>query len=285
MLIMATVLINCGNSKSKNSALLEVVRKTDDSPPPPPPPPMVEEMKEVTQDVGGRKFNEKQTNVEIERKLIRKGNLTIKDKNIEKTVLLIKKLLKSLDGFLTKESKSRASNANTCHLSININSKNFDRFIFSLDSAKLVITEKELSSEDITARYIDNQTRLNNKKLLEQRYLEILKTAKTVSEIMEIEARVQDVRADIESKEEIKKLFDHQVSYSEIEIQIADENNSGSISNKGFWSSIVDKLEDGWDGAKSFVLFLIAIWPMYLVGLLAYQLVRIVIKRRRSKLK
>ena len=292
ILLIVLLSISCGNSRSKSPGPeYELASSADGVPPPPPPPPeMTEEMKSVDLEKADDEKKKIADGGELgkevlERKLVKKGNLTIKEKNIKHTVEVIKKLLKSYDGFLTRESMARNNYYSTCQLSINVNSKNFDRFLFALDSSKMNITEKTLSSEDITSRYIDNETRLNNKKKLEQRYLEILKTARNVSEILEIESKIEAVRADIESKEGIKKLFDHEVRYSEIEVQITDEVGGGISSSRGFWGSVADKLEDGWNGGKSFLLFLIAIWPMYIVGFLLYKSIRFFLKRRKGKTK
>ena len=50
------------------------------------------------------------------------------------------------------------------------------------------INEKQITSEDVSAEYVDSRSRLEAKKQVRFRYLELLKGAKNMSDITEVAA-------------------------------------------------------------------------------------------------
>ncbi|OQX50337.1 MAG: hypothetical protein B5M53_12715 [Candidatus Cloacimonas sp. 4484_209] len=60
------------------------------------------------------------------------------------------------------------------------------------------VKSTDTNREDVTKRYMDLESRLNNKKAEEKRYLEILEEAKNVEEILKVESYLSRTREEIE---------------------------------------------------------------------------------------
>jgi hypothetical protein len=54
------------------------------------------------------------------------------------------------------------------------------------------------TGQDVTEEYIDLEARLRSKKALEAQFLEIMKQAHKISDALEVQSQIADVRADIE---------------------------------------------------------------------------------------
>ena len=115
---------------------------------------------------------------------------------------------------------------------INVPSDKLDDFLD--ESSKLAtVRNKSTSAEDITAQYYDNESRLKSLQIQEERYLEILKTATEVKDIIEIENALTDVRYEIENLTTCLNKISNLVDMATVNINIRKlAGNSGTISTK-----------------------------------------------------
>ena len=122
---------------------------------------------------------------------------------------------------------------------------------------------------------------IKTKKETEQRYREILRSAKTVGEILEIEEQISYLRSDIESLEGRLKYIKNRVGLSTLNITFYVEVEGGP--KQGYSHKFAEGFENGWDG---FILFFVALtyfWPFLLIGLIVFWFVRRKIRSRRAK--
>lgn len=88
-----------------------------------------------------------------------------------------------------------------------------------------VVTQQQVSSEDISERYVDLEARLANLKAGETRLGEILAgSAGELDQVLRVEQELRRIRLEIEQIEGKKRSWDNQVAFSKLEIryQVAD---------------------------------------------------------------
>ena len=116
----------------------------------------------------------------------------------------------------------------------------------------------------MTEEFLDVDARLKTKKELEIRYLDILKKASTVKEILDVERELGQLRSDIESIEGRLKYLNNQVSLATLTItiyqQLSTETQFGKKLKKGF--------KNGFDNLIWFFVYLTNIWPFILIIIL-----------------
>ncbi len=208
-------------------------------------------------------------------KLIKKGSLTISSTNIETTKSTLYDFVKKCNGQIINENLVSNDPYSYYQISLNVQASLFDKFFKLIDSAKLNIISKSFSTEDVTMQFIDNTTRLDNKKKLEKRYLELLTKTKDIKDMLDIEEKLENIRSDIESRESQMKVMEKQIAYSEIHLRLEKHAISVTYEDKNKYTfRLIQGLEKGWQGIKSTIIFLISIWPIYLIVILIYYLVR-----------
>lgn len=133
----------------------------------------------------------------------------------------------------------------------------------------------------MTAEYIDIEARLKAKKTLESRYLELLKKATKVSEILEIEKELSVIREEIESKEGQLKYLQNKVSLSTVTINFYKTVANSQDATVSFSSKIWNAIKSGWNGISTFFIGLLHIWPfiIILVAVILYIRKRIASKK------
>lgn len=212
-----------------------------------------------------------------ERKLIKNGRVAFEVNDLERTKKQIVATVSHYKGYISSDSQNELSGRINNHLTIRIPFQNFDSLLIGISKEIEKFDTKEIRISDVTEEFLDVQSRLKNKKALEKRYLEILKKAKTVDEILNVEKEIGKLREDIESAEGKLKYLTDQVSFSTLNVLIYKE-----ISNESsFGKKLKNGLKDGYEGIKSFILFLISNWPLVILVIL----ILLWIRRRRRKRK
>jgi len=217
-------------------------------------------------------------------KLVKKGELTISSKDIELTKELVYRLVKECNGYVINENFTNNDYNTYFDISLNIRASHFDLFLKKLDSSKINIVSRTFSVEDISMEYIDDSTRLCNKKKLERKYIDLLAKSNDIKNLLEIEEKLEEIQTDIEVKESQLKLLDKQIAYSEVKIKIEkDITNLTYEDRTKFTYKLSQGFVRGWEGIKVVLIFLLTIWPVYILVALIYFVINPIIKRRKKK--
>lgn len=218
-------------------------------------------------------------NVTVERKLIKTGNITFETKELEATRKTILDLVHQNNGYVASDNQYKSHDRISTTIAVRVPAKNFDTILEGIAKGVEKFDNKSINISDVTEQFLDVQARLKTKKALEVKYLEILKKAKTVREILDVERELGKLRADIESTEGRLKYLQNQVSFSTLNITFykktaADESTFGSKFGNAF--------KDGFENIKAFFIFIIKIWPFIIILLLVFFYLRRRISRTKS---
>lgn len=196
-----------------------------------------------------------------DRKLIRDASLTFETDDIKLTQQNIHQSLDRFGAYTSNENQNNTDDQIMISMTIRVPALNFDTLITYISKGAKLIDEKNIQITDITEQYIDTEARLKNKKALETRYVELLKKAASVKEILEIEKELASVRADIESMTGILNLFDNQLDYSLITVNFYQKIEKDNVYGK----KLSEGLKNGWNNLVWFVIGLVNIWPFILL--------------------
>ncbi len=83
------------------------------------------------------------------------------------------------------------------------------------------LDNESLSSKEVSGDYTDLESRIRNLERTEAQYQQFLTQAKTIDEVLNISGRLQATRDEIERARGRLNLYDSQVEYTSIELQIA----------------------------------------------------------------
>jgi hypothetical protein len=232
-----------------------------------------------------KEFDKSISTTVISRKIIKDGNMEIRVKNLEHGKAGIDSLVKKFHGYYAQETYNNQDYSHDFSLKIRIPSDNFEVFIAQAESAIGEMIFKNISSRDVTEEFIDLETRLKNKKNYLNRYGELLKQAKSVKDILEIEEKTRGIEEEIESTEGRLKFLNNEVDFSTLELRITRKNdyNFKPRDEGKFFDRLKFSLAKGWFGLVAFTLFVIRLWPFWIIVSLLYYLVRKILQRRKRK--
>lgn len=217
------------------------------------------------------------------KKIIKDGSLSIKVDDLEKAKRDADSLVAFFNGYYGSENIWNDDNATTYSLTVRIPALSFEKFISAMESQGGQITNKSVNTRDVTTEFIDLESRLENKREYLARYRELLKQAKTVKDIIEIEQQIRVIVEEIESSEGQMKYLSNQVSFSTLNLTLTKEKGyTFRPPVKGSFAERLKRaLSGGWYGLVSFALFLVRMWPAWIILAVAVPLFRVYRRRRK----
>lgn len=227
-------------------------------------------------------YTESDTNISyntfvIERKIIKEGWITYEVDSLIESKNRLLEVTKKFNAYISSDREYKTSSRITSRIIVKVPSKNFDDLILSLSQEAKYIDNKEISYRDVTEEYIDVESRLHNKKALEKRYLEILDDAQTVTDILEVEKEIGQIREDIESTEGRLNYLKHSISFSTLDITMYETIALKDGSN----NRLVQGIVNGWNHLITFFLLLVNIWPFIIILAALLLVIRIFKKRKK----
>ena len=213
--------------------------------------------------------------------LIKEGNVAFETSNRDSTYAHVMGQLDQFGAYVSKESMEESGYRKEVWLTLRVPAANFDALLNAIGAGVKEFDERTISVRDVSAQYVDLEARLKAKLELENRYLSLLKQANKVEDILKVEARLNEVRTDIERMEAHRRQLQSQVSVSTLQVRfyeyVADHSHVEDKPNR--W---LRALENGWSLVVGLMLALVTVWPFVLGGgvLVIFLLRR---KRRHSK--
>lgn len=218
----------------------------------------------------------------IEQKIIKEATLRFETDNLENTFNQIQKTVSSSKARIINDSEGKDFATVFRNLTIKVPSQNFDRFINDVSKGVNYFEVKNISAQDVTEQFIDLTSRLKTKKKLEERYLEILKKANKVSEILEIEEQISTIREEIEAKEGQLKYLQSRVSESTITIEfyktIAEKEGVKISYVSKLWTAI----KSGFYSLSDLLISLLSVWPFVILFCVLAYFIRRRLKRKKE---
>jgi hypothetical protein len=223
-----------------------------------------------------------QTNEKVEKKIIKTANISIEVEDFKKARPALETLLNKYDAYVADESEQNYDYQITDEITIRVKAENFDNLLNDVSGLAVHVNSKHVKLSDVTEEFIDISTRLKNKKQVEQQYLELLKKARTIEEILKVNEHIRVIREEIESKEGRLKYLNSQVSLSTIYLSMYQRIES-SVNYPGFGYKLLKALEGGWDGILIFILGLVYLWPFIIIIVITIWLIIRYRKKRKQK--
>jgi hypothetical protein len=199
----------------------------------------------------------------VERKLIKEGSVDFETDNLSTARKNIFEAVRKYKGYVSSDREFKSTDRISNTVIIRVPSEDFDNLLKDAIRGVDRIDSKEINVIDITEEFLDIHARLKTKKQLENRFLELLKQAKNVTEIVEIEKQIGQLRSDIESIEGRLNYIQDRVSLSTLTITFYQ-----NLPYKAdFGQKFITGFKSGWDNLIWFFVGLINIWPFILIGL------------------
>ncbi len=212
--------------------------------------------------------------------------------DLDATTAALDEKIKSLDGYVEDQNVYNGSaysgrRYRHANLTIRIPADKVDGFVTEVeDFANVVSKEKNL--EDVTLRYVATESRVQALETEQARLLELLGQADNMTDLLEIEARLTDVRYELENHASQLRLYDNQIDYATIHLDVSEVQEYTPVEEPTFWERITggfgDSLKGLWESLQDLLVWFIVSLPFLVVyGGIALAVILLIRKLRKYK--
>jgi len=170
-----------------------------------------------------------ETPAEEGRKLIKNGYIhiavedyDIAENSIRNYIDAIEGYVENSDSWVEYDHQLNIYDRKNGHMTLRVDKNDYISTMEYLKGLGNVRNENE-NTEDVTASYVDTESRLKVKQEEKERLMKLLESAESIEDIITIEARLSEVISEIESYEAKLKNYDRLVEFSRINIDITEE--------------------------------------------------------------
>lgn len=202
----------------------------------------------------------------ISKKIIKNGDLEIQVGDIKKAHQQVNEIVKSNNAYIQTERFNNTDIDEKQFFTIRVPHKNFDGLINSFSNGIGSVLSKNIASDDVTEEYTDVSIKLANKKIYLEKYRDMLRSAKTTKDMLEIQENIRELEDEIDIAEGRLRFIDDRVNYSTLNLMLYKEKVRSSATSKiGFGNSFGDSFTEGWNSFVAFFLGIISLWPFFLL--------------------
>ena len=201
-------------------------------------------------------------------KIIYTANLTLESKDYEAARAALDSALQDAGGYMESSSEySDAGSSRSVSLTFRVPQENYQSFLDAVADAGNV-TYKSQQADDVTAQYIDVETRLSNLQAQFDRLQELQAQADNLSDLLQIESSILDVQTQIESWQSQMDWYKDQVAECTVYIDL-NEVQTYTPTDEGFGSRVGTAFAEGWSnfvsGLQQLAVTLAGAWPVVVI--------------------
>ena len=226
------------------------------------------------------------------RKWIVTVRMSAETEDLDAATAALDKQIAALNGYVEDQhiyngstySSSRYRNAD---LTIRIPAEAVDDFTREISGIANVISQ-EKNLEDVTLSYVATESRMNALKTEEARLLDFMEQAQTMADLLEIEARLTDVRYELERVTSQLRTYDNKINYATVYLDLSEVREYTPVEEPTLWERLsggfVNSLAELWGSLQDLLVLLVISFPFLLVyGGITWGVIAVIRRIRKKK--
>ncbi len=211
-----------------------------------------------------------------DRKLIQTAYMELESREYAEALAALEQLVADCGGYIESRTEQGGSlyssryNARYASLTARIPAEKLETAMNAVGEQCNVVS-RSTDVADVTESYTDTEARLKMLRLQEERLLEILSKATELSDVLELESRLSDVRYQIERYEATLRNYDSRISYSTLQITLQEVVEYSVINDPP--QTLGERLGDGFadsmrlvkNSAENALVWLVTYLPLILL--------------------
>lgn len=226
-----------------------------------------------------------------DRMVIYTANISILVKSYQDTLKLVQEQLTSMNGYIVESSTYTTGEGNALEgtITVRIPQNKFNSFLQSVEKGSTKLVDRSISGQDVTEEYVDLESRLKSKQVVESRLLEFMEKAEETEALLKISTNLAAVQEEIEQLKGKMNYINNKVDLATVTLNVREDKvNVPALENEHL--NTWEKTKQQFMGSVNFLLracsaliiFFVGSLPvLILLGIVLFIVMYIV--RKRSK--
>jgi hypothetical protein len=213
-------------------------------------------------------------NPDWDKKIIKTAVLKLEVKDFKVYSDIVHSSAKRYGGYIANEEQGQSADKKESTISIKVPVEQFETLMNQLPSDSDKIIEKKITTEDVTGEVVDTKSRLQAKEQMRLKYLEFLKQAKNMEDVLKVQGEINNIQEEMESASGRINYLSHQSVYSTINLTFYQPLAGYDPSNDspGFLTRTLKAFKTGVDFIAEIFIGLISVWPLCLAAFIIWVL-------------
>jgi hypothetical protein len=210
----------------------------------------------------------------IDTKIIKTASITLEVRDVPGSVESLKAIAAAKGGYLSStNTQKNYNNQLTGTVVIRIPQAEFDN---ALSGVKALGTVKSVSTqgEDVTEEYVDLQAQKTSYQNQLAQYNEIMKKAVKVSDVIEIQAQIDNVQTNLNRLEGRLKYLNSRIDLSTITVYLQEPEPVGGDSGHNFATAINEGISAFFGMIDTIIVLFFMLLPLAVLGGIGYGIYR-----------
>lgn len=213
---------------------------------------------------------------DLDKKIIKQASLRLEVKDCDSYYLQLRDKIRQVGGYVSQEQQTETAYGKEYSVLVKVPVEQFDQalvlFVQQVEKTK----ERTVSSQDVTTEFIDTRSRMESKKQVRLRYLDLLKQAKNMEEILQVQGYINAVQEEIDAAAGRLQYLGHSAAFSTINLTYFKENGPDETeqARTSFGNRLFQSFKTGGTWISELLIAVVALWPLILLsvaGMLVYR--------------
>ena len=285
VLMVLSLLSGCGGSSMAKDAAAPAARQemAEEAP-------MMMASGSMTNDMAGEVG---QSVPNTEQKLIKTIRMETETEDLDALLPQINAKISALGGYVENQELYNGSSYSSyrhrsASLTVRIPAEQLDSFTEDVKGVSNVVSYNE-STENVTLRYVSTESRMKALDVEQERLLELLSKAENMSDLLEIEARLTDVRYELENVTSQLRVLANQVDYATVHLYISQVKAYTETEEQTVWqrigSGFKENLKDMGENLTDFFVWIVTYSPQLILWAVVIAVAVTVLRKKIAKRK
>lgn len=209
-----------------------------------------------------------------DKKLIKTADITLQVNNYDSFDNALHRQLITFGAYIATEKQTGSGAHAENDVTVKVPVYQFEALLSSLNGKGIVIQNKEITTTEVTGELADTKARMETKKLVRERYMELMGNAKNMKDVLTVQQELNSLQENIEATHGRVNYLQHQAAYSTIHLKYYQQTVGVPevAVTVGYLARLVKALADGAAVVGDILLFIVTIWPLTVLGVIAWVL-------------
>ena len=228
-----------------------------------------------------------------QQKLIKTVRMDVETEDLEAMLPKVTEKIDALGGYIENQELNNGSSYSSyrhrsASLTVRVPAEKLTGFVEGVQGVSNVVTYNE-STENVTLQYVSTESRVKALEVEQERLLELLAKAENMTDLLEIEARLTDVRYELENVTSQLRVLANQVDYATIYLYISQVRVYTETEPQTVWQRIgagfKENLHDMGEDLTDFFVWIVTYSPQLLLWVAIIAVAVKVLKKKLAKRK
>lgn len=206
--------------------------------------------------------------IDWDKKIIKTATVKVQVKDFKSYNDNFHKTLKQYGAYIAQEDQNITDERSEDVIAIKVPVEQFEDLMNQLTGSNDKVLEKKITTEDVTNEVVDTKSRLEAKKEMRQKYLELMKASKNMEEVLKVQNEINNIQEQMESATGRVDYLSHQALYSTINMTFFQpvDGYKPTDENPSFFTRISHAFSIGGSWIANLFVALVSIWPLWLAA-------------------